>query len=263
MAGPADQIVIDALAGLGLIQAPSDDKKKDTDPRVVIGSRPKNYPGGRSVPEQEVMSLSTMQQKVMSAGGQRLPSYYELGEKLIKSGLMSRSSFYPEGVSGGVGNAVRVWQAYNADGGTMNFTQWLDWYSKTAPDEEGSGRGGGGGGYTGPSTTTSMTLTDETTAEALLDRFARDLLGRGLTKKETNKYIKQFRESEMESPQVTTTMPGGPGRATQVTETAASKDELLRQMISSNPDYQKFQVDTTIMDMLMDDIEKGKKVIYG
>jgi len=245
------------------IFSPADPKKSD--PKIWIGSRPTNYPGGQSVVDQERMSLSTMTQKVMSAGAQRLPSYYNLADKLLKGNFITESSArYPEGVAGGLENAARVWQAYNADGGTMNFTQWMDWYSSGAEDRADSGRGGrGGGGYTGPTTTTDVTLTDEVSAEALLDRFARDLLGRGLTKKETNKYIKQFRESEMESPQVTTTTPTGPGSATRVTETAASKEEMLRQMISSNPDYQKFQVDTTIMDMLMEDIEKGKKVIYG
>ena len=88
------------------------------------------------------------------------------------------------------------------------------------------------------------------------------LLGRGLTKKETEKYLREFRQAEMGAPQVTTTARGA-GATTQLTETAASKDEMLRQIISQNPDYQKFQVDTTIMDMLMEDIEKGKKAIYG
>jgi hypothetical protein len=48
-----------------------------------------------------------------------------------------------------------------------------------------------------------------------------------------------------------------------MTETAASKEELLRQVISSNPDFQNYQIDTTIMDMLLDDIKSAKEVIYG
>ena len=261
MAGPGDSIVAQVLAELGgVAAAPKDPDKKN--PPIWIGSRPQNFPGGQSVVDREVMPLDTMIQKVYSAGARRLPSYYELANRLVNSGFMPASSArYPGGVASGFSNAAEVWQAYSKDGGTMNFTQWLDWYSSGAEGAAGGG-GRGGGGYSGPTTTTSVTLTDEVTAEALLDQFSRDLLGRGLTKKETDKYLNRFRRAEMESPQVTTTTPGV-GSASQVTETAASKEELLRQIVSENPDYQKFQVDTTIMDMLMDDIEKGKKVIYG
>jgi len=265
MFGPGSSIVENYTSqARNVSAAPTDEKKKNSDPNIWIGGRPVNYASGRTVVDREVMPLSTMVQKVKSAGARRLPTYYELADKLVKSRFMAESSArYPGGVAGGLTNAADVYQAYSADGGTLNFTQWLDWYSSGSEAKDGSGGRGGRGGYSGPTTTTAVTLTDEVSAEALLDQFARDLLGRGLTQKETSKYLKQFRKSEMESPQVTTTTPTGRGTATQVTETAASKDELLRDMIASNPDYQKFQVDTTIMDMLMEDIEKGKKVIYG
>lgn len=254
-----------AKALAGIVAAVGQEDKKDDDAPVWIGSSVKNFPGGQGVTERDVMKKSDMQQKVLSAGARRLPSYFELAEKLVRSEFMSESSAkYPGGVASGLGNAIDVYQAYSADGGTMNFTQWLDWYSSGGTGEMGGdgGRKGGAGGYSGPTTTTSVTVTDEVTAEALLDRFARDLLGRGLTKKETDKYLREFRQAEMGAPQVTTTS-RGVGSATQLTETAASKDEMLRQIISQNPDYQKFQIDTTIMDMLMEDIEKGKKAIYG
>ena len=243
-----------ALAGIRATEGEEDEKNDN--PSVWIGNRLQARPDGGSMIERDIMTKTDMEQKVLSQGARRLPSYFDLAGKLVKSNFMSRSSTkYPGGVAAGLGNAIDVYQAYAEDGGTMNFTQWLDWYS-------GSSEEAGGGAYRGPVTTTSVTLTDETTAEALLDNFARDLLGRGLTEKETNKYLRQFRTAEMEAPQVTTSTRGR-GTAMQVTETAASKEELLRQIVSSNPDYQKFQIDTTIMDMLIDDIEKGKKAIYG
>lgn len=262
-----NEIVSQAFSSLnGLNITVNQEDKKDQDPPVWIGSRVQNFPGGQGVTERDVMKKSDMQQKVLSAGARRLPSYFELAGKLVQSEFMSESSAkYPGGVASGLSNAIDVYQAYAADGGTMNFTQWLDWYSSGGTGEmggDGGRRGGGAGGYAGPTTTTSVTVTDEVSAEALLDRFARDLLGRGLTKKETDKYLREFRQAEMGAPQVTTTARGA-GATTQLTETAASKDEMLRQIISQNPDYQKFQVDTTIMDMLMEDIEKGKKAIYG
>jgi len=244
----------------GLTATVGEEDKKNDNPLVWIGQRVIERPDGGSFMDRDYMTKTDMQQKVMSQGAQRLPTYFNLADKLVKSDFMTKSSAkYPGGVAGGLSNAIDVYNAYASEGGTMNFTQWLDWYSSGAGESD---EGRRGGGYSGPTTTTSVTLTDETTAESLLDTFARDLLGRGLTEKETNKYLKQFRTAEMEAPQVTTTT-RGVGSAMQVTETAASKDEMLRQIISSNPDYQKFQVDTTIMDMLMDDIEKGKKAIYG
>ena len=107
-----------------------------------------------------------------------------------------------------------------------------------------------------------MSITDEDTAEALLDKYARDLVGRGLTAKERDKYIKQFNKAEMESPQVTVSSGSGAVR-TSTTTSAPSKEEMLRDIVSKNPDYAKFQIDTTVMDMLMDDIRKGQEVING
>ena len=154
--------------------------------------------------------------------------------------------------------AVELYQAYSADGGGLSFDDWFDWYASTAqPDTE-----GGRGGYTGPVTTTTTTITDEVSAEALIDSVARDLLGRSLNPRETQKYLRQFRAAEMEAPQVTTTTPGVATRSTE-TVTAADKGELLRQIISENPDYQDFQMDTTIMDMLLKDIKAGQEIIYG
>ena len=162
-------------------------------------------------------------------------------------------------VASGLLNSVAKYKA-SEDFGKVSYLDWLaDRASRgrPAPGEDGSG-----GRYSGPVTTTSTTITDENTAEALLDKYARDLLGRGLTKKETQKYIKDFNKAEAGAPQVTTSAGTGAVR-TSTTETAASKEELLREVVSKNPDFAKYQVDTTIMDMLMDDIQKAKVMING
>jgi len=242
-------------------------ESKDSNPMVWVGNVPVRVEGEKPMTRRDVVSKSDMIRKAVAAGARRDPQYYALADQLVRNSFMSESaSRYPGGVAAGLGNAIDVYQSYAREGGTMNFTQWLDWYSSGAPEAEDSqGRGGrsfGRGGYSGPTTTTSVTLTDEMTAEALLDKFSRDLLGRGLTKRETEKYLKEFRKGEQAAPQVTTSVPGR-GTMSQVTETAASKEEMLRQIVSRNPDYEKFQINTTIMDMLMEDIEEGKRVIYG
>lgn len=211
------------------------------------------------------MTLSQMTQSIKAAAANRDPYFSTLADDLVRVNLLSESGKNViDYVVNGLEDAVGLYQAYSATGGEKSFTDWWGDYTRTAPQAEetvGAG-GGGGGGYAGPVTTTTMNITDEVTAEALIDGVARDLLGRSLTQKETQKYLRQFRTAEMESPQVTTTTPGVATRSTE-TVTAADKGELLRQIIAENPDYQDFQIDTTIMDMLLDDIKAGQEVIYG
>ena len=204
-------------------------------------------------------SASELQNSLLAMGASRAPEYKDLTNLLIAGNFLKKDyAKYPTYASSSLGTAIEVHNAYVNSGGDKPFSDWLAWYASTEMDRDSEG----GGAYTGPVTTTSTTITDEVTAEALLDKFARDLLGRGLTERETQKYIKEFNKAEAASPQVTTTSGSGATR-TSTTETAASKEELLRQVVSSNPDYAKYQVDTTIMDLLLDDIKAGMEVIRG
>lgn len=226
------------------------------EPIWVKGSDP-------NAPNNQYLTLDEIQSNLYAQAAVRSPEYQKVVENLYNANFISKQqTMQPESVVNAITYPIKMYQAYATRAGSeaVSYNKWADWYFSTAQPRDGGG--GGGGSYSGPVTTTSTTITDEVTARGLLSNFARDLLGRDLTEKETNKYLRQFREAEQEAPQVTTTSGTGATR-TSVTETAASKEEMLRQIISSNPDYQKFQVDTTIMDMLMQDIEKGKKVIYG
>lgn len=202
---------------------------------------------------------SELQNALLAMGGARDPEYNSLTSLLVAGNFLKKDyAKYPTYASSSLGTAIEVHNAYVNAGGDKPFAEWLQWYASTETDRDGDG-----GAYTGPVTTVSTTITDEITAEALLDKYARDLLGRGLTEKEVNKYIKEFNQAEMESPQISTVTPQGKARRESVTETAASKEELLRQIVSSNPDYAKYQIDTTIMDLLLDDIKAGQEVIRG
>lgn len=196
----------------------------------------------------------------------RSPEYNKIVQNLYAANFISKTQTQqPTSVSKALAYPIQIYQAYSSRAGddAVSFNKWFDWYASTATPADGGGvGGGGGGGYSGPVTTTSVSITDENTAEALLDKYARDLVGRGLTEKERSKYIKQFNKAEMESPQVTVSDGSGASR-TSTTTSAPSKEEMLREIVSKNPDYAKFQVDTTIMDLLMDDIRKGQEVING
>jgi len=205
------------------------------------------------------MTLDEIKLNAQANAATRNPTYNSLAEALYQGNFISKSQRdQSESVITALERPIGLYSAYASRAGAdaVPYNDWFDWYTKSAKPRSDSGA------YTGPVTTTSTTITDANTAEALLDKYARDLLGRGLTKKETQKYIKDFNRAEAGAPQVTTSAGSGAVR-TSTTETAASKEELLREVVSKNPDFAKFQVDTTVMDMLMDDIRKGQEVING
>ena len=230
--------------------------------KTFIPSVPGEIPGRVTSSGGLTKTASQIQREILAAAGRRDPNYNAWAQLLVQGGFTTESrAKIPEYVASDAMNAIDMYQAYSTEGGAGSFQDWIIGYVQSAPPIETTG-GAGGGGYSGPVTTTTVNITDEDTAEALLDKYARDLLGRGLTEKERNKYVKEFNVAEAQAPQVTVSEGAGASRAT-TTTTATSKEELLRQVVSKNPDYAKFQVDTTIMDMLMDDIRKGQEVIRG
>lgn len=230
-------------------------------PRIWVGSMGTGYQTGAGVTYQKVsMTTDELQQAVLASAANRSPEYSDIAQKMYQGGFLSSKKYMsiPSYTASAVGTAATMYDAYSKAGGTEDFYSWLNGYVATAePREEG---GGGGGAYTGPRTTTSVSLTDEATATQLLDEFARENLGRSLEEGEVEKYLSKFRKAEMGAPQVTTTTPQGRAATTSVTETATSKEELLRQIISKNPDFAEYQMDTTVMDMFSNYIKRGQAV---
>jgi hypothetical protein len=217
----------------------------------------------KAAPDSRYLTLEQMQEDLYNQAALRSPEYSKIVQNMYAANFISKSQAgQVDSVANALSYPVQMYQAYTNRAGdqSVSFNKWFDWYVSTAKPREESGRRGG---YSGPVTTVSTTLTDPTTAEAVLDKFSRDLLGRALTKKESDRYLKEYRDIEVENPQVTTTTPKGDARRETVTETAPSKEEMLRQVIAKNPDYQKYQIDTTIMDFLLDDIKAGQEVING
>ena len=261
-----DSIYGDAQSQLNAISAQS--STTSDDPVILFSSGNKTFtpavpgeiPGRVTSSGGTTKSASQIQREILAAAANRDPNYNAWANVLLQGGFTSKSrAKIPLYVASDAMNAIKMYQAYSAEGGRNSFQDWMISYVQSAPpmEDDGDGRG-----YSGPVTTTSVSIADEVTAEALLDKYSRDLLGRGLTNKETQKYIKDFNKAEAAAPQVTTSAGSGATR-TSTTETAASKEELLRQVVSSNPDFAKYQIDTTIMDMLMNDIRKGQEVING
>jgi hypothetical protein len=227
--------------------------------KAFVPSVPGEPPNRMTTSRNVTKTVSQIQQEIQAAAARRDPNYNAWVRLLLRGGFTTKSrAKFSKYVASDVTNATDMYRAYSAEGGSGSFQDWIIGYVQSAPpmEDDDDGR------YSGPVTTTTTNITDEDTAEALLDKYARDLLGRGLTEKERTKYVKEFNIAEREAPQVTYSEGSRATRAS-TTTTATSKEELLREVVSKNPDYAKFQVDTTIMDLLMDDIRKGQEVIRG
>lgn len=122
---------------------------------------------------------------------------------------------------------------------------------------EGGATGSGGGDGSGlPRTRTSVSITSPEDAEFLVQEAARDMIGRSLTQQEVDKYVSRYRKREREAVTTTTTSPGGT-----VTEQGVSKETILRDLMQSNPDFGRYQIDTGFMDLFVDSIREGQAII--
>jgi len=127
---------------------------------------------------------------------------------------------------------------------------------------EGSSDGGGDGKkgrYTGP--VESRTIQAESDIRATANALAIELIGRPVSDKELNKLVERMRSAEMQQPNITTSTTG----STTTTQglTAQGREDILREVIAKNPEYEKFQVDTTVLDAMTNFIDKKKQVSGG
>jgi hypothetical protein len=129
--------------------------------------------------------------------------------------------------------------------------------------DAGTGSGGRSGGrtaaYTGP--VESIAVQAESDINATADTIAIELLGRGATKEEKDRIVKRIRKAEMAQPQVTRRE--GPGRQiTQEGLTSQGREDILREVLSKRPEFEQFQLDTTVMDA-MNRFVNQKKAVAG
>jgi hypothetical protein len=123
----------------------------------------------------------------------------------------------------------------------------------------GTGSGRGRGGYSGP--TVSRTMMAESDIRATANALAIELIGRPVDDKELEKITRRMRMAEVEQPQITTSTTGS--SVTQQGLTAQGREDILRDLISKNPEYQDFQVDTTVLDAMTGFINEKKQVSGG
>lgn len=145
-------------------------------------------------------------------------------------------------------------------GQTTTAFEWLSGYTQSLADGGQNGPGGGGRGYSGPVSQT--TLMDEQDVDRTANALALELIGRPLSQQELAKITKRLRKAEYANPTVTT--PQGPGGSvTQSGLSAQGREDVLREVIAQNPEYEQFQVDHTVLDTMLAAFDKRKAMVNG
>lgn len=122
-----------------------------------------------------------------------------------------------------------------------------------------TGSGPGRGGYSGPVAQT--TFMDERDVDRTANALALTLIGRPLSAKEMAKVTERLRSEEKANPTVTT--PGVGSSVTQSGLSAEGRADVLREVIAENPEYQQFQVDTTVLDTMLSELNKREQMVNG
>jgi hypothetical protein len=102
---------------------------------------------------------------------------------------------------------------------------------------------------------------DERDVDRTANALALELIGRPLSQKELSKVTKRLRSEEAANPTIST--PGVGSSVTQSGLSAEGRADVLREVISENPEYQQFQVDNTVLDTMLSELNKREQMVNG
>ena len=119
------------------------------------------------------------------------------------------------------------------------------------------GESGSGGAYSGP--VSSYTIQAESDIRSTADALALEMIGRPLTDKELQRVTRRIRTAEQEQPTITSGR--GARRVTEEGLTAQGRQDILREVIAERPEFESFQLDTTVMDAMNEYIQEKRAVI--
>lgn len=239
------------------------------DPDILVGYKPSYGPytggtptAGYSKGTPDTKKLTAIQDQVRALATLNPQGFLAFSNAMYEKGFTKKKDIgQADVVANNLEYPARLYQAYVKEAGPnpKGFYDWLGSYQVPG----GLSEKRTGAGYRGPVTTTSISVTDRDTAASLLNQAATDLIGRNLTEEEIDKYTKQLTQMEKQNPQVTTTTNNRRGTATQTTTGGMDKNEMLRQIVTKNPDFARYQIDSTAMDWFANEIKQGQAVING
>jgi len=123
--------------------------------------------------------------------------------------------------------------------------------------QQNTGGSRGAAAYTGPRA--SITVQAESDIRATANALALEMIGRPLNDRELARVTKRMRTAEQEQPQVTT----GNVARTVTTQglTAQGREDVLRDVIAKRPEFEQYQLDTTVMDAMNAYVQEKRQVI--
>jgi hypothetical protein len=217
---------------------------------VKVGTAPSaSYSGGipgpeadREIPFNEATKIVN---QIRGRGGDEYRDFVNMLQRYTGSKL---------GTVGGVDSAwaTVLTDAYSAGVNAFDLLQ-------SGPEfinKPSGGFGSGGSAYSGPRE--AVVVQAESDIRSLADDIAIEILGRGATDAELQKITNRIRKAEMAQPQVTTTQPGR--TVTEQGLTATGREDILRDVLSQNPEFEQYQLDTTVMDAMTRFVNKKKAV---
>jgi hypothetical protein len=157
---------------------------------------------------------------------------------------------------GTVGSVETAWRTVLSDAQNGDTPALLLLNSQGGSLAGGSG-GSGSGKYTGPRE--SVTVQAESDIRATANALALEMIGRPLNDKEIDRVTRRIRTAEQEQPQITS---GTVARSQTVQGlTPQGREDILRDVIAKRPEFEQYQLDTTVMDAMNAYIQEKRQVV--
>jgi hypothetical protein len=229
---------------------------QDTSP-VQVGSERK-YLGSTLETVPTVMAVAKAQDIFNQVWGAGSVKGASAAAKQQKENMLALLRRYSNSELGTRGAAEQAWNDALTDAARGNVDVYQLLAGESGFDEDDKS-GSGRGGYSGPTATT--TFMDERDVDRTANALALELIGRPLSQKEIAKVTKRLRSEEAANPTIST--PGVGSSVTQSGLSAEGRADVLREVIAENPEYQQFQVDNTVLDTMLSELNKREQMVNG
>lgn len=198
---------------------------------------------------------------VLGLAGAGGPGYQRLAQNLYRKGALYDMR-YASNVNSVMEANDRAMAMYLASpfAQKIPYARWLSGDYAVQEGRDGSNASGGGGSAYGPFTNTTVSLTNEFDARALVDNALRQYLGRDATAKERKGFWQQLNAAEKKHPSVDSgvTSKGGTSRVTSGGVGAAGAQTMAEDFAMSRDDYAETQGSTTLLGWMTESIMKDK-----
>lgn len=201
-----------------------------------------------------VLGLSAMPGAFTNANS----PYWQMVEDLYKTGALYDLRYGTNVNSVATAAERSIKQYANSPYATsMSYNEWLA--RASAVSDRGDDKKNGSGGAGGPRafTNTTVQLTNETDARALVDNALNQYLGRDANDQEREKFWKQLNKQQAKNPNVSKGV-AGPGGTNAVQSGGFNTATFAEDFAKSRDDYAETQASTTVLDWMKESLMKDQ-----